>query len=86
MDVVYGGNLGEGRHGMFCPAGQNCLGTAYERNTVVVGEAAFKGGGEQLGSTIFHEQLHPAEMKGELTHEDIHQMEALWRQWYNQSQ
>ncbi len=86
MDVVYGGNLGEGRMGFFCPAGQNCLGTVYERNTVVVTESAFKGGGEQLGSTIFHEQLHPAEMKGELTHEEIYQVEALWRQWYTQSQ
>jgi len=72
IEVVYGGDLGAGRYGLF------------EEGTIIIGEAAFAEGFGQVGITVFHEWLE--QHRGELTHEQIYHLEELWQQWYDSQQ
>ncbi len=83
FDVVYR-DLGKGRYGSFKRAGQEYLGEIFERDTLVIGESAFEEGWETVGVTIFHEWLEQYR-DVEFTHEEIIQLENLWREWYRQN-
>lgn len=52
--------------------------------TIIVGEEAFAEGLDQVGAAVFHEWLK--QYRGDLTHEQIWQLEELWREWYDSQQ
>ncbi|NOH04300.1 MAG: hypothetical protein HND47_21170 [Chloroflexi bacterium] len=84
VNVVYK-DLGVGRNGLFIEAGSTYLGEYYDQDTLLIGEASFKAGWEEVGITILHEileQYRDSHFGG--NDYEIRELENLWREWYRQ--
>lgn len=82
VDIVYTDSFGAGHDGRFILPGGEFQGTVYENGAIVISEYAIQQGWDHVGITIFHEWLE--RYRGELTHEQIFELERLWEEWYNQ--
>jgi RHS repeat-associated protein len=88
VDLVYTDTFGIGHYGRSVDPGDEFprnSGIIYERGAIVVSENAFQEGWDQVGVTIYHEMLE--QDRGsftDLTHDEIYDLEQLYRDWFNQ--
>ncbi len=83
-DVVYREASAVTHTGSFIePGGTDMYGNEYPNGAIIITEDAIRQGWDEVGVTILHELLEQYGYDN-MSHEEMHDLDDMWREWYNQ--